>query len=176
MATETLTMEEERGAALTRVRNVRSVLEPGILRAAEALAAKLNREIAQGHDVIVFTIALLLAAFKDGVLDWILDFAGIGEIPVVGQLPGIFVSASLAYFLWGKGWFRKAKIRVTYYIVALFFDNLPLLNNLPLTVLEVLWAWHVVRSRAVEAEAERSDLERAVGKSLEDIEEAEEEA
>lgn len=137
--------------------------------AARALAARLNREIEQGNDVAAFTIALFIALAKDG-LDWVLDFILIGEIPVVGQVPGIFATAFLYYFLWGKGWLLKWRIRAIFWIFGFFFDNLPLANNLPLSTLAVLWAWHNVRQRAAEAERELEGLQKKVGTALAEAE------
>jgi len=150
---------------LNEARRVRFRLDRAAVSAARTLAERLNREIAEGHDITAFMIALLLAASKDG-LDWILDLFFIGEIPIIGQIPGIFLSVFLAYFLWGKGWFNKTKVRIIYYIIGLFIDNLPLVNNLPMNILVVLWAWHVVRHRAREAERELEDLQKQVGSAV----------
>lgn len=155
---------------LNEVRRPRFALDRAAIRAAEKLAERLNREIAEGHDEVAFLIALLLAATKDG-LDWVLDFLLIGEIPFIGQIPGIFLSAFLAYFLWSKGWFKRTKIRITFYVLALFIDNLPFgVNNLPMNVLSVLWAWHVVRHRARQAEGELEGLQKKVGAALTEVE------
>lgn len=76
----------------------------------------------------------LLAAGKDG-LDWALDFLLIGEIPIVGQLPGIGYSALLALHLVRSGWLRQPGLKTMLFAAALIADNLPLANNLPLTFL-----------------------------------------
>ena len=87
----------------------------GAVGLARRLVAKLNKEIAMGNDVIAFEIAISLAILKDGVLDILLDFFGIGLIPIIGQIPGWFLSAFFTYFLWGKGWFNTTKIRIVWW-------------------------------------------------------------
>ncbi|RJQ37202.1 hypothetical protein C4552_01750 [Candidatus Parcubacteria bacterium] len=139
-----------------------------VMKEAKRIADKLNEQIERGNDGAAFTIALMLGLLKDGVLDWILDFLLIGEIPVIGQIPGLLVSGIIMYFLWGKGWFLKSKIRVMYWILGLFFDNLPLFNNLPLTTLVILYAWHNVRKDMREAEEKREELETQVGRTLQE--------
>ena len=138
---------------------------------AERVARKLNKLIEEGHDSAAFFIAIFLAAIKDSV-DWGSDLFLIGLIPIVGQLPGLFISAILMYFLWGKGWFNKTKIKIIWWVFGLFFDNLPLLNDMPMTVFTVLMAWHVVRKKARKAE---KDLEKLNEKTIEELEKIEKE-
>ena len=140
-----------------------------IAAAASRLAQKLNKEIEEGHETTAFMIAIALAATKDGI-DIILDLILIGEIPILGQIPGYFLSATLTYFLWGKGMLKRTKIRIAYYTLGLLADNLPLFNDLPLNTLMVLYAWHVVRKRAKEAEGELDGLKQKTGKELEELE------
>jgi hypothetical protein len=143
-----------------------------VLEAAKRVAVKLNKLIEDGHDTTAFFIAIILASFKDCV-DLGLDlFFLIGEIPILGQLPGLFISATLMYFLWGKGWLNKTKIKIIWWVFGLFFDNLPLLNDIPMTVFTVLIAWHVVRKKAGQAE---EDLEKLSEKTQEELEEIERE-
>lgn len=158
MADTTIETENDYAAGLAEVRNQdRIKAEESTLSAAKKLAGKLNQLIAQGHDTTAFSIALLLAALKDGV-DIGLDLILVGEIPLVGQMPGMFISATLVYFLWGKGWFNTAKIRIIIWGLGLVVDNAPLVNDLPMTVLTVLWAWHIVRERAQYAEKNKREL------------------
>ncbi len=140
-----------------------------VLEAAERVARKLNKLIEDGHDTTAFLIAILLAAFKDCV-DLGLNLFLIGLFPILGQLPGLFISATLMFFLWGKGWFNKTKIKIIWWVFGIFFDNLPLLNTMPMTVFTVLMAWHVVRKKARKAE---EDLEKIKEKTLEELEEIE---
>ncbi len=142
-------------------------LQPIVTRVAGAIAERLNREIEAGHDASVFIFALWLAILKDGLLDWGLNLIGIGLIPIVGQIPGWLVSGILYYFLWGKGWFRRTKIRVGYWVLALFFDNLPGFEELPLTTIEVCLAWWMIRHRARQAETELRAHEQKMRATLE---------
>lgn len=168
----TTTIETENGyaAGLAEARNQDRIKdEESTLSAAKKLAGKLNQLIAQGHDTTAFSIALLLAALKDGV-DIGLDFLFLaGEIPLVGQLPGVFISATLAYFLWGKGWFNTTKIKIVIWVLGLFIDNMPMVNDLPMTVLTVLWAWHIIRERAQHAERNLGTLGEKTTDELEMI-------
>lgn len=144
--------EEERLQQLEKERMIFSVED-----LAQRVADKLNKMIAQGHENTAFAIAVFLAILKD-IVDIGLDFFGIGEIPILGQLPGLFISAILMYFLWGKGWFNKTKVKLVLWGLGFFVDNLPfLINDLPMTTLTVFVAWHVIRKRARRAE---QDLEK----------------
>ncbi|MEK9166568.1 MAG: hypothetical protein AAB846_02435 [Patescibacteria group bacterium] len=136
----------------------------------ELIAEKLNKQIAEGHDVFAFSIAITLALTKDGV-DVALDFLfGVGEIPILGQIPGYIISGILTNFLLGKGWLLKPKIRLTYYVLGLFVDNLPLANNLPLSALTILYAWHNVREQAKQSQGRLEELGRASEKRIKEIE------
>lgn len=168
---ETNIIENERLAMLNegRMRDKIST-EKFVFEAAQRVAVKLNKLIEQGHDTTAFGIAIILACLKDGV-DIGLDFIIIGEIPILGQLPGLFISATLMYFLWGKGWFNTTKVKVLLWGLGLFVDNLPLLiNDIPMTVLTVLMAWHVVRKRARKAEENMQELSKKTEEELITIE------
>ncbi len=142
--------EEDRRARLewTRIANAHDILNAKreLRDAARQLAEKLNEEIARGNEYTAFTIAALLAAAKD-IIDFGLGAFLIGLIPIAGQLPGYFLSAFLTYFLWRKGWFLRTRIRVIWWSLGIFFDNLPAFNMLPINTLVVLYAWHIVRKR-----------------------------
>ena len=170
MANDMFLDEEERVAGLHMARMQDKIsAEKAVFEIAERVAKKLNKLIEDGHDTTAFFIAILLAAFKDCV-DLVLDFILIGEIPILGQLPGLFISAILMYFLWGKGWFNKTKIKIIWWVFGLFFDNLPLLNALPMTVFTVLMAWHVVRKKTEKSEEDLKDLIKKTIEELEKIE------
>lgn len=81
-------------------------LKNAIIGRAEKIAGKLNETIDRGHANTAFLLALILAFLKDS-LDIILDFPilgfPIGEIPILGQLPGLLISTTLYIFLSGKG-------------------------------------------------------------------------
>lgn len=151
---------EERLAALHQARNARAT--PAAATSAEAATQRLKREIELGQDATAFVIALLIAASKDG-LDVALDIVVVGEIPFVGQIPGLLISLALTYFLWKKRWLGQSarlNVRAMYYGLALFGDNLPLINDLPLNVIAVLWAWHRIRNRAAAAAEELATMTR----------------
>ncbi len=135
---------------------------------AEKLAAKLNRMIAEGEDTQAFVIATSLAVAKDS-LDVILTFTGIGLIPIVGALPGIFLWVVLYTFTSGKGYFKKFKLRLAWWILGLFVDNLPLFSALPVNTLVVLYAWRVTRKRGSAARENLDRLHQSTAEELEKI-------
>jgi hypothetical protein len=171
MADATTIEEDERAVELAEARHRDTEKgQKSVFEIAQRVAGKLNKLIERGHDTTAFSIALLLAALKDGV-DIGLDFLFLaGEIPIIGQLPGVFISAVLAYFLWGKGWFKTTKVKIILWGLGFVFDNLPLANDLPMTILTVLWAWHIVRERAQHAERNLMDLKEKTAGELEEIE------
>lgn len=138
--------------------------------AAKSLAGKLNKQIEMGHESTAFSIAIMLAIMKDA-LDLGLDAVLIGLIPVVGQLPGYFLSAVLTYFLWGKGWFLKSKMKIIYLVCSVFFDNLPLFNALPLNTINVLYAWKVVKESGESAAKTMENLHALSEKELAELNE-----
>jgi len=167
-------IEEARAAELqrSRMRDKQRARED-VHGIAARIAARLNKRIAEGHDTSVLLIGLTLALFKDVVLDNALDFlGGIGEIPILGQLPGYLVSALLTYFMWGKGMFRK-KIALKVFLMLL--DVSPFfLNNLPMTTITVLLAWKEVRDRALQAESMLAELPGKTAEELTALEEEDE--
>ena len=81
----------------------------------------------------------LLAAAKDG-FDWVIDLLTIGEIPFVGQVPGMLFGAAVAFYRFSAGGAaRPSRRRLGVIILFLIVDNLPLINNLPLTFLSTLF-------------------------------------
>jgi len=89
------------------------------------------------------TGSILLGAAKD-LLDWVVDFSLIGEIPFVGQIPGILFSLLILHHLWSQGFFKRVKNVGIYVGVGLILDNLPLfINNLPFSSLAI---WLVRRA------------------------------
>lgn len=164
-------IEEQRMSRLNQARAEADKIntEQSVVEFAQKVAGKLNKLIEQGHDTTAFGIAIALACLKDGV-DIGLDFIIVGEIPIIGQSPGIFISVALIYFLYGKGYFNNTKIKIILWGLGLFADNLPfLINDLPMTVLSVLMAWHVVRKRARKAEEDMQELPKKTMEELETI-------
>ena len=162
-------IEEARAAELqrSRMRDKQRARED-VHGIAARIAARLNKRIAEGHDTSVLLIGLTLALFKDVVLDNALDFlGGIGEIPILGQLPGYLVSALLTYFIFGKNFVLR--------FFFMFFDVSPFfLNNLPMTTITVLLAWKEVRDRALQAESMLAELPGKTAEELTALEEEDE--
>ncbi len=133
-------------------------LEQRVVSAAKSLAGKLNEEIAKGNDDIAFMIALLLAAFKD-FLDIILAFLLIGEIPGVSFFIGLFLTSFLFFFMLGKGWFLKWKIKLWFWILGLIVDGFPVVSVFPMNVMLVLYAWRLAKKRAEKGKLKLKNLE-----------------
>ncbi len=129
-----------------------------ITSAAKSLAGKLNKEIEKGNDNTAFFIAMLLASFKDFV-DIILTFTGVGLIPGVEFVVGLFLTSFLFFFMLGKGWFLKWRIKAWFWVLGLFFDGLPAFSALPINVLLVLYAWRLAKKRKEHAEIKLENLE-----------------
>ena len=128
-----------------------------IVGAAESLAKKLNEEIAKGNDDTAFMIAFLLAGFKD-FLDIILVLTAVGLIPGVTWGTGLFLSGFLFFFMLGKGWFLKWRLRLGYWVLCWFFDGLPGFNTLPINSLMVLYAWRLAKKRQRKATEKLQEL------------------
>ncbi len=178
-------MDEERRQTLqsSRLARARKLLdERGIvIEAAERLAEKLNEEIARGHATAAFLIALALAAFKD-FFDFFanLILALLAAIPVVGPVlaavfaehqiaVGIFISLTLAIFLWGKGWFLQTRIKAVWWVLGFFIDNIPAVSALPITTFAVLYAWGIVRKRAAAAEKKLPQMQKMTADQIESL-------
>ncbi len=132
-------------------------IEQKITSAARELAQKLNIEIEKGNDEGAFLIALSLAAAKD-FTDAILIFIGVGLIPGVPFIVGLFLTSFLFFFMLGKGWFLKWRLKVWFWILGLFVDGLPVFSALPINVLLVLYAWKLTKKRAERGKLKLKDL------------------
>lgn len=138
------------------------------LAAAERAASKLEEMIAKGHDKTAFFIVLAIALLKDGILDIILDFLGFGLIPILGQIPGYFLSAVLFYLMWGKG---MIKGRIFAWVLSFFIiDSLPFFKEFPFTTVAVLFSWQGVVRKTRQLEAEKERLEEMTEEEVEQIE------
>ncbi len=73
----------------------------------------------------------LLGPGKDG-LDWAMDLFLIGEIPLLGQVPGILLTLFIAAYALRQGGTKRGGIRLAVSGLLMAADNLPLVNNLPL--------------------------------------------
>jgi hypothetical protein len=125
---------------------------------AKSLAEKLNKEIEKGNDTTAFMIAVSLAAFKD-FLDIIAALTLIEVIlPGTTFAVGLFLTSFLFFFMLGKGWFLKWRIRFWYWILGLFFDGIPLVSALPINTLLVLYAWRLTKKRAKKGKLKLQNL------------------
>ncbi|MFA5870526.1 MAG: hypothetical protein WC842_01385 [Candidatus Paceibacterota bacterium] len=136
-----------------------------VIEKARILAGKLNKEIEKGNDNAAFMIALTLAAVKD-FLDIVLDILLIGLIPGVSFVVGLFLTSFLYFFMLGKGWFLKAKLKFYFWILGLFFDGLPGFNILPTNVLLVLYAWRVTKKRAEKSKIKMKNLNKLTEREI----------
>ena len=139
-----------------------------VVQLAQSLAARLNQLIEDGHDVVAFGAMLCFAILKD-FLDILLAFFLIGSIPIIGAIPGMFLSALIFYFLWGKGYFLRGRIRAWRWVLGFFIDSLPVFNALPINTLMVLYAWHIVRKRGGKARKALESLKNATHEELREI-------
>jgi len=156
-------IEEGRFMALQGARALRLgglvTTRGAIAEAAERVAVKLNEEIAKGHEATAFFIAIAIAAVKDA-----LDILQLG-FPVLS----VFLSLILTYFLWGKGWFLKTRIRIIWFVLGIIFDNLPIFSFLPVQTIAVFYAWHIVRKRASAAEEKLENIKKLTEKEIEEL-------
>jgi hypothetical protein len=121
-----------------------------ISKTAEKLAGKLDEEIQRGHNTTAFSIALLIAVFKD-FQDVILALVGLGEIPLLGEILGLFCFTCLTIFMFNKGFMLKTRLRIMWWVLGLIVDNLPLFSILPIETILVLYAWYLVKKRSKKA-------------------------
>jgi len=131
------------------------------------VAAKLTKQVEDGNAYGVLMFVIFLAILKDGLLDIGLDFLfGFGAIPVLGQIPGWFISA-LIYVLAGGTWIKKMGLKTIFFIL----DLLPLFEELPLTVLFVFLWWHDIRKEAWKAEVQLAELREKTPEELRTLDE-----
>ncbi|MEK7630752.1 MAG: hypothetical protein AAB417_01865 [Patescibacteria group bacterium] len=175
---ETLTGQAKEWAyqetlAVSRRSAVRFV-EREVRELAKKIAAKLEKQIRDGNDIVAISILLFLAFLKDGLLDVGLDFLfGFGEIPIIGQLPGYAVSMILYYFMFGKGYFLKQRakmnMRAWLFVLGFIVDGLPLVNNLPGTTVTVIHTIRLLKKRARKAKADLAALNTSTKAQLESL-------
>jgi hypothetical protein len=146
--------------------------EEQLTQLAQRAAGKLNELIEKGHDTTAFSIAIGLALLKDAI-DIGADMMFFGLIPVLGQLPGMFISATLFFFMFGKGYFLQTRVKIIWWVCGIFLDNLPGLNAVPITTLTVIYAWHLTRKKGQEAEEKLSKLKEFTNQQLQELAEEE---
>lgn len=84
------------------------------------------------------TPLLMLGAAKDG-LDWMVDLIGVGEIPFIGQIPGILFTLFIVFYLVQHGLLKQSMTKRAVTYAGFVADNLPFfINNIPFMT-PVLW-------------------------------------
>lgn len=168
LAEEQMALEQAYAGELheNRLRDYISV-RAQVEKFAARVAVKLTRKVEEGNAYGVLMFVIFLAILKDGLLDIGLDFIfGFGAIPVLGQIPGWFISA-LLYVLTGGTWIKKMGLKTIFFIL----DILPLFEELPLTVLFVFLWWHDIRKEAWEAEMHLVELREKTPEELSALDE-----
>lgn len=146
------------------------------------VAEKLNKEIERGNEIGAFTFALLFIAIPKDMLDGFYTTAvgflqaipGIGQMLAVGGAPAKFIvgavlSATLYFFMLRKGWFIRWKIRIWYFILGFFVDNLPAADILPMSTFMLLYAWKNVHVRAARARKKLLELAKISKEEIENL-------
>ncbi len=148
---------------------------------ARRLVAKLNKEIEKGNDFAAFMVAIMLAMFKDFIdivffaLKAFLTFTVFGiamalPLVIIAWTFGLFLSLFIFFFLKGKGWFLRTRVRIYYLIFACFIGTLPGFSALPLNTILVLYSWRLVKKRARKAEEKLKSVNRMTEQGLREAE------
>lgn len=109
-----------------------------MLKSSISLALMHRRRIADG-DFSVFIFPFAMALAKDGILDL---------IPFLGKFVGIFVTAYLFIFLFGRGTWKWKVVRS---FLLLFDALIPFLSMLPFTTFCVFVTYHSAKKDAEES-------------------------
>ncbi|RJQ32902.1 hypothetical protein C4572_00320 [Candidatus Parcubacteria bacterium] len=160
--------EEERQARLNQARLLLSRERLKISSIANDVAEKLEKMIEKGNDKSAFFIVLIIGLAKDGLLDIALDFLGVGLIPIIGQIPGFFLTSVLFYLMWGRG---MLKGRIFAWVLSMFIgDSLPIIEELPLTTIAILFAWKGLLKRIKKIKEEREKLANMTDDEIKEVE------
>jgi hypothetical protein len=161
-------LEEEE--MLAELEEDRSGYEEDEEKKAEQLTVSARKKIAKYDQIIkegsatgTFLTILFLTFLKEGA-DWALDLILVGEIPLLGQMPGWFITAIIIFLQWGRGKFLRNQIMKRG--VLLWLDNLPVINNLPLSIIYTLWLWHYCKKEAEKAKEQKERLVRNTQEGL----------
>ena len=160
-------IEEGKMSRLSQARLTNSTLKDIAFLNIGGTVKKLDKMIAK-YDKEALFIVLALALIKDGAMDILLDFVGIGLIPIIGQIPGYFISVVIFYLMWGKG-MLKGRI-MAWVLLFLIGDSLPIVEEFPITTVTVLFAWRGVVKKIKQAEADKESLTEATSEEIEEIE------
>lgn len=174
-----ITIEENRRMALTTSRLEREELHErsfSLKGAAERIARGMNQRIAEGEVTSTFAFAMGLAAFKDLVLDPLAGFTAILGIGFIIGALSLLVSATLLIFLYGKGFFLRAKARLLLWGLGLFIDGIAGIGVLPINMVMVYMAWRNVKNEAEKAKEDLGGLHTKTSAELAILEKEYEEA
>lgn len=149
--------EQEEGVRRMRAGAATIAVDAGrkasIIRSAAGLAVSHRKRVKEG-DFSVFFLAFVLAGAKDGLLDM---------IPIVGAIPGLFITVYLVIFLWGKG---TLKWRILW-IFLLALDLIPIVVNLiPFSTFCVWIAYRHARRDAEESQGVLRNMESSVNREV----------
>ncbi len=133
---------------------------------ARTLAEKLNKEIEKGNENIAFMLALLLALFKD-FLDTIVALtAAEAFVPGITFVIGLFLTSFLFFFMLGKGWLLRWRLRLWFLFLGLFIDGIPFISAFFMNTFLVLYAWRLTKKRARNAKITLKNLDRFTDREI----------
>ncbi len=112
------------------------------------LGVKLRRQMREGDNTAV-QVAYILAFFMDFVFDW---------IPVLAFVTSFIFTPVLFIMLWGSGNWKIKAIRA----LLLFLEIIPVVGLLPLNIICVMHASHVLKKRAERAKIKYRELGMAI--------------
>lgn len=112
------------------------------------LGFRLRQELKQGEGyVLVIALAFAFA----------IDF--IDLVPVAGWMVNWFFKPALFFMLWGYGTWKLKLTRA----VLIIFDLVPFVSVLPMSVVSVVYTYHVIKKREKEARQELEELREVFG-------------
>lgn len=168
-----ITLEEDRRMALTASRLEQQELHErsfSLKGAAERIARGMNQRIAEGEVSSTFAFAMGIAAFKDLIIDPLAGFTAIFGIGFIIGALSVLISATLLAFLYGKGFFLRAKARMLLWSLGLFIDGIAGLSVLPINMAMVYIAWRNVKKEAEKAKKDLGGLTTKTSTALADLE------
>ncbi|OGF68961.1 hypothetical protein A3H65_00160 [Candidatus Giovannonibacteria bacterium RIFCSPLOWO2_02_FULL_45_14] len=95
--------------------------------------------------------------------------AAIQAVDLAFMCISLLVSGGIFLLMLNKGWMIKTRLKLTWWGLGFFIDNLPMVSILPLTTISVLYAWRHVKKRARAAEKKLADIEKLTQNEIEDL-------
>lgn len=169
-----ITLEENRRMELSALRNRQENTRErsfSLKGAAERIAGAMNERIARGEVASTFAFAMGIAAFKDLVIDPLAGFTAILGIGFIIGALSVLISATLLIFLYGKGFFLRAKARILIWGLGLFIDGIAGLSIMPINMAMVYIAWRNVKKEAEKAKQDLGELAAKTSSELVALEE-----